>query len=49
MSMSAVLLLLTILTGCARQSATDPAASPRAGCQVTGGEWPAATQSCDKR
>jgi len=49
MLMLAVVLLLTILAGCVRETATDPAASSRAGCEVTGGHWHSATQSCDKR
>jgi len=40
------LLGIALLAGCATRQ--DPAASPRAGCEVTGGHWHSATQVCEK-
>ena len=40
------LLGVVLLAGCAAR--TEPAASPRAGCELTGGHWHSATQICDK-
>lgn len=45
------LLLLALLAGCARHSATEPSASPtitnKADCQAAGGEWHSLTGRCD--
>ena len=41
------ILLLSLLAGCVTVR-EDPAASPRAGCEVTGGHWHSATGTCDK-
>jgi len=44
------LVLLALLTGCARHS-TDPSASPRpdnkAACAAVGGKWKPITHHCD--
>ena len=45
------LVLLALVTGCARHSATEPSASPRpdnkAACEAVGGKWKTLTQHCD--
>jgi hypothetical protein len=47
MSLVPALVAAAILAGCVT-TRSDPAASPRAGCEVTGGHWRSATQTCDK-
>ena len=41
-------LLVLALAGCAA-ARDDSAASARAGCEVTGGDWNSASGTCDKR
>ena len=48
MLLFALILVLTTVTGCVREP-IEPAASPRAGCEATGGKWHSVTQTCDKR
>jgi hypothetical protein len=45
------LVLLALVAGCARHSATEPSASPRpdnkAACESAGGKWKPLTHHCD--
>ncbi|HEU5197141.1 MAG TPA: hypothetical protein VFW70_20555 [Methylomirabilota bacterium] len=41
-------LVLLGLAGCVT-ARKEAAASPRAGCEVTGGDWDSASQRCEKR
>jgi hypothetical protein len=45
-ALAAGLLGVVLLAGCAAR--TDPAASSRAGYEVTGGHWHSVTQICEK-
>jgi hypothetical protein len=44
----ALLVVLASVTGCVRER-SEPAASPQAGCEATGGKWHSVTQTCEKR
>lgn len=43
-----VLVLLALLTGCARHSGSDVSTgSKKAACETSGGKWKVLTQHCD--
>jgi hypothetical protein len=48
MNAIALLLLVALATGCSARVRDEPSASPRAGCEITGGHWRSSTGTCDK-